>query len=188
METLFNTLPSLPEGFQYHPEFLTEDEELHLVDLIKKYPLKPMQFQGFEAKRKVMSFGYDYHFDRRALSEGIAIPEQFKPLILKAEEKLNIPASSFVELLLTEYTPGTVINWHRDAPPFDKIAGISLLSNSTFKLRPHAKNKRSRAALRSFTLERRSLYLMEGEVRENWEHAIAAVSNLRYSITLRSLR
>jgi alkylated DNA repair dioxygenase AlkB len=188
MYSLFNILPSLPEGFQYHPEFLSEAEERRLVDIIKQFPLKPMQFQGFEAKRKVMSFGYDYHFANKTLTAGIPVPEEFKDIIARVACKLNIPPSEFVELLLTEYEPGTVINWHRDAPPFNKIAGISLCSDCTFKLRPYAKHKRSRAALRSFTVERRSLYVMEGEAREQWEHSIAPVKDLRYSITLRSLR
>jgi alkylated DNA repair dioxygenase AlkB len=29
------------------------------------------------------------------------------------------------ESLITEYTPGTGIGWHRDAPPFGILAGIS---------------------------------------------------------------
>lgn len=188
MNTLFTIAPELPEGFTYIPDFITEEEELHLVTLIRKYPLKPMIFQGFEAKRKVMSFGYDYHFDQRTLTAGIAMPDEFLTVIRKAGIQLNIPAERFAKVLLTEYDTGTVINWHRDAPPFEKIAGISLLSDCTFKLRPYDKAKQTRSAVRSFTAERRSLYLMEGEARQDWEHSIAPVKSLRYSITIRTLR
>jgi alkylated DNA repair dioxygenase AlkB len=188
MKTLFPDLPELPDGFQYIPDFLSPEEERELVKFIQQYPLKNMIFQGFEAKRKVLSFGYDYHFDNRKLTAGVPIPGAFQPIIRKTAERLQIPAEDFVKVLLTEYAPGTVINWHRDAPPFEKIAGLSLLSDCTFKLRPYDKSKQTRAAVKSFTVERRSLYLMEGDARENWEHSIAPVKSLRYSITIRTLR
>ncbi|HEY0029988.1 MAG TPA: alpha-ketoglutarate-dependent dioxygenase AlkB, partial [Bacteroidia bacterium] len=149
---------------------------------------KNMMFQGFEAKRKVMSFGYDYHFDSRKLTKGIPVPEAFHSIIQKVGKKLNIPSEKFTEILLTEYAPGTVINWHRDAPPFEKIAGVSLLSDCNFKLRPHDKAKQNRSSIKSFRAERRSLYLMEGEARAEWEHSISPVKERRYSITLRTLR
>lgn len=185
---LFSILPELPEGFSYFPDFLTEAEEDDLLSLVRSHTLKPMIFQGFEAKRKTASFGYDYHFDSRRLSEGKPVPKAFDTLIAKVALALEIPATDFAELLLTEYAPGTVINWHRDAPPFDQIAGVSLGADCTFKLRPYEKARQMRSALRSFTVERRSLYLIKGEARQNWEHSIAPLKALRYSITLRTLR
>jgi alkylated DNA repair dioxygenase AlkB len=81
-----------------------------------------------------------------------------------------------------------VINWHGDAPPFDAIAGILLLSDCTFRLRPYERAKQGRSAIISLPVQRRSLYLMQGEVRRDWQHAIAPVKGLRYSITLRTLK
>jgi alkylated DNA repair dioxygenase AlkB len=37
-------------------------------------------------------------------------------------------------------------------------------------------------------LSPRSIYLMRGPSRDQWEHSIPAVDALRYSITFRSLR
>ena len=42
-----------------------------------------------------------------------------------------------------------------------------------------------RAALR---LDPRSIYLMHGPSREEWEHSIPAVEALRYSVTFRAMR
>jgi alkylated DNA repair dioxygenase AlkB len=187
MQHLFDIPPELPSGFHFYPEFISREEELNLVSLIKTFPLKNMIFQGYEAKRKTMNFGHDWHFQNRTLSKGLDIPEAFIPIIEKVGARLNITTSSFAEVLLTQYDPGTVINWHRDAPPFEKIAGVSLLSDCVFKLRPYTKTIRKRSDTISFHLPRRSLYMMEGEVRTNWEHSIAPLKNLRYSITLRTL-
>jgi alkylated DNA repair dioxygenase AlkB len=145
-------------------------------------------FQGFEAKRRVASFGYDWSFEKRTLSKGKQIPPAFDSLIHKVADKLCVSENSFAELLVTEYPPESVINWHRDAPPFDMIAGISLLSDCMFKLRPHDKTKQKRNAIISFPVERRSLYIMHGRARSDWQHSIAPVKQLRYSITLRTLK
>ena len=187
MHSLFSIPPDLPEDFVYIPDFITEEEELELARLIEKYPLKNMMFQGFEAKRKVYSLGYDYHFDSRTLTIGVPVPEEFDFIIKKTGAALSIAPERFRKILLTQYDPGTVINWHRDAPPFEQIAGISLLSDCTFKLRPYDKAKQNRKAVKAFTAERRSLYLMQGAARMDWEHSIAPVKGLRYSITMRTL-
>jgi alkylated DNA repair dioxygenase AlkB len=188
MDTLFSIPPNLPQGFSYFPDFLTLQEEQQLVELIQQYPLENMVFQGFEAKRKVLSFGYDYKFDKRELQKALPIPKDFRFLVEKVGLKLAIEPDLFAKLLLTEYEKGVVINWHRDAPPFDKIAGVSLLCDCTFKLRPYDKSKQARSAIKSFTVARRSLYVMEGAARNEWEHSIAPVKSLRYSITMRTFR
>ena len=119
--------------------------------------------------------------------KGKDIPSQFLPLINKAANKLNLQAEQMAELLLTEYAEGSVINWHRDAPPFELIAGVSLLSDCMFRLRPHQKEKQNRKSVISFPMQRRSLYVISGESRSDWQHSTAPVKNTRYSITLRTL-
>jgi alkylated DNA repair dioxygenase AlkB len=188
MDTLFDIPPALPAGFSYFPEFLTKDEEEALYQQVLKIDLHNMIFQGFEAKRKTASFGYDYSFDNRKLSKGKEIPKEFTSLLEKIGEKVEVKAEDFAELLVTEYPVGSVINWHRDAPPFDIIAGISILSDCTFKLRPHDKARQNRASIISFPVRRRSLYIMQGPARSEWQHSIAPVKQVRYSITLRTLK
>lgn len=188
MAELFPIVRKLPEGFSYHANFLSVEEEQSLLATIAGIALHPMMFQGFEAKRKVESFGYDYNFDSRKIAPGKPIPNAFGWLLSKVAAHASVLPSDFAEVLVTEYPVGSVINWHRDAPPFDLIAGISLAADCTFKLRPHDSEKRNRKAIISLAVERRSLYLMAGESREAWQHCTAPVSAVRYSITLRTLR
>ena len=187
MNTLFPTESLLPEGFSYYPEFISPKEEQQLQDEVIKTDLHPLIFQGYEAKRKVASFGYDWDFQHRTLSKGKTIPAPFHFLLQKVAAHLSIDPAAFAELLVTEYPVGSVINWHRDAPPFDIIAGISLLSDCTFRFRPYDKTRQHRKAIINTPLSRRSLYIMRGASRSQWEHSIAAVKQVRYSITLRTL-
>jgi alkylated DNA repair dioxygenase AlkB len=186
-QELFPRHSSLPPGFSYVLDFLSEAEENILLHSISKFDLRPMIFQGFEAKRKVISFGYDYSFYRRTLSKGKPIPSDFQWLLEKTAAQLNIK-NDFAELLITEYPPGALINWHRDAPPFDIIAGISLLSECIFRFRPFDKKKQNRKSIISVPLAKRSLYLMQGDSREVWQHSTVPVNTTRYSVTLRTLR
>lgn len=187
MLSLFPEEPLYPEGFSYTPDFIDQKEEDELLAAIANLSLNPMQFQGYEAKRKVASFGQDWSFEKRILSKGKDIPQVFFPLINKLSVQLQVNPGQIAELLVTEYPPGSLINWHRDAPPFDIIAGVSLLSDCIFKLRPHEKSRQSRKAIVSIPVRKRSLYIMKGKARSEWQHSTAAVTATRYSITVRTL-
>ena len=188
METLFPINTKYPSGFSYLPDFINPSEENELLKVISALELHNFIFQGYEAKRKVAGFGYDYSFDKRTLSRGKPIPVHFEPLIRKVSDHISVRKEDFAEFLITEYPVGAVINWHRDAPPFDLIVGISLQSDCTFRLRPRDKTKQDRSSIVSFPVKRRSLYIMQGSARTEWEHSISPVKTTRYSITLRTLR
>lgn len=188
MESLFPLPSLLPPGFVYRPDFITREEENFLVGEIQRSTLRTFVFQGYEAKRKVAGFGYDYSFDKRSISPGAPIPEVYQFLIQRVSSFTGKSENDFKELLLTEYPVGAVINWHRDAFPFDVIVGVSLQADCTFKLRPHNETLRTRKNTVSVEVKRRSLYLMSGESRDEWQHSTAPVKEVRYSITLRTLR
>lgn len=188
LNTLFDIQPVAPPGFSYFPGFISVEEEKELIREIEKTSLHPLIFQGYEAKRKVESFGYDWDFQHRKLSKGKPIPDGFIHLIKKVASHLSLKEENIGEMLLTEYPVGSVINWHRDAPPFDIILGISLNSDCKFRFRPYDKAKQHRKNLLAIPLERRSLYKMSGESRTEWEHSIPAVKEIRYSITLRTMK
>jgi alkylated DNA repair dioxygenase AlkB len=185
MNTLF---PAGPEGFSYYPDFIGPEEEDQLLELLGSTEFRTFIFQGYEAKRRVASFGYDWNFDKRTLTEGVPIPDEFHPLMDRVAAKLSLKREDFAELLLTEYPAGAVINWHRDAPPFDLIAGVSLMSDCRFRFRPHDPARQGRGFIMTMPVQRRSLYVIGGEARTDWQHSIPASKSMRYSITLRTLK
>jgi alkylated DNA repair dioxygenase AlkB len=188
MNTLFDIGPVLPQGFTYYPNFITEAEESQLVKVIEQFDLQHMKFHEYEAKRKVISFGQGWSFTEQKLVPGNAIPGEFGFLVNRIAQQLSIPKELIAQFLITEYPVESVINWHRDAPPFDIIAGVSLLTDCSFKLRPHDKDKQTRAATISLPVKRRSLYTMQGPAKSEWQHSTAPVSKIRYSLTFRSLK
>ena len=188
MNTLFDITPILPAGFSYQNDFISVEEEEQLVQTIKQFDLKNMQFHEYEAKRKVISFGSGWSFTEQQLKQGTPIPEAFEFLVVKIANQLAVSKEQIAQFLITEYPVGSVINWHRDAPPFDMVAGVSLLADCNFKLRPHAKEKQTRNATIVLPVQRRSLYRMQGEAKNEWQHCTAPLNKVRYSLTFRTLK
>ncbi|HMK04740.1 MAG TPA: alpha-ketoglutarate-dependent dioxygenase AlkB [Ferruginibacter sp.] len=188
MNTLFDIGPVTPRGFHYYPDFITKEEEEKLLEYIRGFDLQTMKFHQYEAKRKVMGFGRGWSFTEQMLKDGNPIPAEFDFLTERIAAKLSIEKKQVAQVLVTEYPPDSVINWHRDAPPFDIIAGVSLLSDCVFKLRPHDKDKQTRPATISLAVQRRSLYTMQGPAKSEWQHCTAPVKKIRYSLTFRTLK
>ena len=90
-----------------------------------------------------------------------------------------------VQVLVARYPAGAGIGWHRDAPIFEAIAGVSVLAACRMRFQRGSGGERSVAEL---DLASRSAYLMSGDVRWEWQHSIPATKSLRYSITFRTLR
>ena len=88
-------------------------------------------------------------------------------------------------VLVTEYAPGAGIGWLSDRPEFGIIICVSLVAPCYFRLRRKiAPTKWQRASLIALP---RSIYLMRGTARHQWQHSIPPVDNLRYSVTFRTL-
>jgi alkylated DNA repair dioxygenase AlkB len=176
--------PTLPDGFVYRPEVVSIQDERLLVERIGQLPLKELEFHGYTARRRTISFGWHYDFGRSRLDQAEEIPAWLLPLREIAADVAGLTPGQLPHVLILEYGAGATIGWHRDKPVFGDVIGISLLASCRFRLRRKAGSRWERASL---ILEPRSAYLLHGPSRTEWEHSIPAVDALRYSITFRSL-
>ncbi len=181
---LFCAPNALPDGFRYHPDLLSTDEEVVLAGELAALPFKPFDFHGYQANRQVVGFGYRYDYDRRAVVEAPPLPAFLEPLRAKIAESFDRPDEAFTQVLINEYRPGAGIGWHRDKPQFDEVVGVSLLAPCVLRFRRRSGESWDR---RSLTVEPRSAYLLSGPARTIWEHSIPALDRHRYSITFRTL-
>jgi alkylated DNA repair dioxygenase AlkB len=173
-----------PAGFVYRPEFLTGDEERALVDAIGAVELSEVRMRGVVARRRTAHFGWRYGYETGRIEPGPTIPGFLRPLRARVAALAGVSADALVEIMLTEYPAGAGIGWHRDAPMFDLVAGVSLLGACRFRFdRGPGAGRETRAV----TLEPRSAYLLTGESRAAWRHSIPPTRALRYSVTFRTL-
>lgn len=186
---LFGVAAALPEGFVYAEDFVTPEEEAALIEVIRALPLAEAQYKEYTARRRTVSYGFQYDFDRNALDEAPPLPPILFPLRDRVARWLGVGADAFVHALVSEYRPGTPLGWHRDVPDFEAIAGVSLASPARMRLRPYRPGEKARRVeVIDLELAPRSIYGMRGPARWSWQHAVAPVRELRYSITFRTAR
>jgi alkylated DNA repair dioxygenase AlkB len=176
---------SWPEGFRYEPDLITIAEEAAVLDGIRRLEFHAVEMHGVIARRRVIQYGWKYGFDRSRLAPGPDIPAFLLPCRDCAAAFAQVEPESLSEALLTEYRAGAPIGWHRDAPGFELIVGISLMSACRFRFRRGPERGSERV---NVTLEPRSAYILSGPARSDWQHSIPEVNDLRYSITFRTLR
>lgn len=174
-----------PLGFQYADDVISHQQEKDIIDIFPSLPFKEFEFQGFQGKRRTVSYGWKYDFNLFKLVPTDKIPEFLYPILNQAAQFSGISPQRLEQVLITEYSPGAGIGWHKDRPVFEDVVGISLLSPCKFRFRQENGKVWKRHAV---TAMPRSAYLLSGISRWEWEHSIASVSELRYSITFRSLK
>jgi alkylated DNA repair dioxygenase AlkB len=175
---------TLPEGLTYEADFLSVDEEANLLTFIWDLDFAPFDFHGYQARRRVVQYGWTYDFDIRQANVGRPLPDFLIPLRDRAAEFAGIAGRSLVQATVAEYSPGAPIGWHRDVPQFEIIVGVSLHGACRMRL----KAVRTEAKIISIDLEPRSVYVLSGEARWGYQHSIPPVNELRYSITFRTRR
>lgn len=180
-----NAVPSLPTGFVYRPDFVGREEEAALLAWLATLPFQPFQFHGYEGRRQVVSYGWQYDFSRSHLLKADDIPAQLLPVRERAAALAGHAPADLQQVLINKYEPGAPIGWHRDRPVFAEVVGVSLGAPCVFRLRRRTAGGFERASL---VLEPRSAYLLSGTARTAWEHSIPPVERLRYSITFRNFR
>jgi alkylated DNA repair dioxygenase AlkB len=178
----------VPRGFFYRDGFVSADEERALVEEISRVEFSTFEMRGVVARRRVAFFGKSYD----STTVAPPVPVFLLPLRQKIAAWSHVQADAFAMALINEYQAGAPIGWHRDAPQYGIVAGVSLLSACRMKLRPYVSPRTQgagrRVATHEITLAPRSAYLMTGPSRTDYEHHIPAVETLRYSITFRTLR
>jgi alkylated DNA repair dioxygenase AlkB len=187
MSSLFGD--DVPPGFSYREDFITADEERELLKAIDTIAFADFEMRGVVARRRVAFFGHSYDG-----GDVQPMPAFLLPWRARIAKWAGLDPEAFAMSLINKYPPGAPIGWHRDAPQYDIVAGISLLSACRMKFRPYRSPRavgnpgEKRTATHELLLARRSAYLMTAESRQAFEHHIPPVTELRYSVTFRTLR
>jgi hypothetical protein len=59
---LFGAKPAFPEGFRHQPELIDTATEARILEAIAALTFKELEFQGYTAMWRVVSFGWQYDF------------------------------------------------------------------------------------------------------------------------------
>src|SRR5689334_1432678 len=126
MDPVVPTLPferQAPHGFRYVAELISSEDERAVAAQLRQISFVEFTMRGVVARRRVAFFGEAYNSETAA-----PLPSFLTPLRDTVAAWAGVDPSAFAMALVNEYTPGTPIGWHRDAPRYDVVAGVSLLA------------------------------------------------------------
>jgi alkylated DNA repair dioxygenase AlkB len=174
-----------PDGFVYRPELITPDEERELLERFETLDFQEIRMRGQVARRTAIHYGIDYDYNAPSrVQDAQPLPDWLQPIRARCAELAGTQPEELVEAIVQRYPPGATIGWHRDAPQFGRVAGLSL--GAACRLRLRRVSDHSQTA--EVTLEPRSGYLFRGSARWQWQHSIPPTKELRHSVTFRTLR
>ncbi|MDQ3935947.1 MAG: alpha-ketoglutarate-dependent dioxygenase AlkB [Actinomycetota bacterium] len=157
-----------------------------MVGVLEGLDYREVVMHGRAAKRTVRHFGLDYDYESRDLVPADPLPGELGWLRERCAELAERRLEELVQVLVSRYPAGAGIGWHRDAPMFGRVVGVSL--GAPARMRFQRKTKEGERLVEELELAPRSAYLLSGSARWAWQHSIPATKDLRWSITFRTLR
>ncbi len=169
---------SVPEmqikGLQYIPNYISLEQEKSLITTIDN------QVWLNDLKRRVQHYGYKYDYKAKKITDALKLgelPDWIKVYCNKLHsEKLvsQIPD----QVIINEYQAGQGITPHIDCVPCfgDTIASLSLGSACVMEF-THSKTSEKQSLL----LEPKSLVILSGEARYDWQHSIPQRKTDKYN-------
>lgn len=154
-------------GLTYIPDFISAQEQDFLLSQIDQ------QAWLTDLKRRVQHYGYKYDYKARIVGNDAylgSLPDWLSSLSKKLHDDGIFPSVPD-QVIVNEYLPGQGISAHIDCVPCfaDTIASLSLGSPCIMEF---SNSKTSEK--KSIVLEDRSLIVLSGPARYEWQHAIPA--------------
>jgi alkylated DNA repair dioxygenase AlkB len=174
-----------PPGFSYHPAILDATEEGELARRLETLDFAAVTMRGKTARRRAKHFGWVYGYESWRITPGPPIPDFLDPVRRRAARLAGVSPEDLVEVLVNAYPPGAGIGWHRDAPQFGVVIGVSLLGECRLRFQ---RGRGGARQTRAVTIAPRSAYVLDGEARYEWQHTLPPTKTLRYSVTFRTLQ
>ncbi len=162
---------------------LSPDEQAEARAHVEALAFTHDRFRGRQMRRGYAQFGYAYVSTGRRLEPVTSIPGWLSRLSTRARARAGLrERPRFDQAIITRYPKGAGIGWHTDAPVFGELVLILSLGHAA---RMQLRRDKHDAAPVSLELSTGSALTLAGPARARWQHRIAPVKALRYSITLR---
>ena len=175
----------LPQGFAYHPAVLDEAEEREMAGRLAELDFAAVTMRGQVARRRAKHFGWVYGYESWRITPGPPVPDFLGDVRQRVAMLAGVSPEALAEVLVNAYPTGAGIGWHRDAPQFGVVIGVSLLGECRLRFQ---RGRGSSRQTRAVTIAPRSAYVLDGAARHEWQHSVPPMKTLRYSVTFRTLR
>ena len=116
--------PTMPSGFRYQEDIISEADEAALVASLATLELKPFEFHGHVGNRRVTSFGLRYDYARRTVEPTERFPPFIEELRRKAADYVGRNIDEIQQGGVNQYPAGAGIVWHKNKPQLGVIIGF----------------------------------------------------------------
>ncbi len=179
-QTQANALDSQVPTLVHKPEFLSEAEEAGLLQWFRT-GLTPGRARA-GVRRSVWRYGSDRPYASYVRSA--SIPEPFKDIIDRLMAENICPADHRPDsVTINEYQPRQLIAPHIDHVDSGKVITVISLASPAIMLFENDSSPSSNALY--LELAPRCLTQISDNLRYDWKHSIAPVSQTRYSLVFR---
>src|SRR3954465_14709993 len=114
------------QGLRYELELMPPATERELLDVFESLRWDPIVIRGQAAKRTARHYGLDYDYEARSPTPGEPVPDWLEPARGLAAGLAGARPGGLAEILVQRSPPGSAIGWHRDAPAFGEVIGLSI--------------------------------------------------------------
>jgi len=177
-----------PAGLKYIPNVLPDNIYHKVIRFLIEQKFQPIT--NSKNSRCVLQYGYQYDYFNRDAPKKI---EPIPPLLTELLSYTLLDNLEFDQCIINRYLPGQGISEHIDSGVFsDTIVCFTICGGAYLQF------KNGERKFNLYT-EPNSLYIMQGESRYKWTHAMVGRLNdvvgltkiprmVRYSITFRKLK
>jgi alkylated DNA repair dioxygenase AlkB len=178
------TVPTLPRGFVHRPGFLSPAQEADLRARLRALDYGEVRMRGRVARRRVATFGHDYAYASRDLRPGPPLPAFLARLRARVAPLAGVDPGELTMAAVNLYPPGAGIGWHRDAPAFGIVVGVSFGGAARLRLREGGSGGDGHEVV----LAAGDAYVLSGPARWEWQHHVPPVREERLAVTFRTVR
>jgi alkylated DNA repair protein (DNA oxidative demethylase) len=172
-----------PPGFVLNQDVFSVSDEGSYLRFLRNLPFEVLAMRGQYLRRNVVSFGAKFSANFQSIVAAPELPVELQDLLADGARATGIEKDGFAQAIVQRYPVGATIGWHRDAGVFGpRIIGVSFGGVASLRFK-------SDSGIRlKVEIPPRSVYVIAGESRTLWSHAVAGISEERYSVTFRTIQ
>ncbi|XP_018574432.1 alpha-ketoglutarate-dependent dioxygenase alkB homolog 6 [Anoplophora glabripennis] len=179
MDLLEYQVKNVPPSIYYISNFITRDEESHIIKNVYSAP-KPKW--TFLSNRRLQDYGGIPH-EKGMIPE--KIPSWLQVYMNKIDELNLFEGKKVNQVLINEYLPGQGIMPHTDGPIFSPI--ITTITCGSHTILEFWENSECRTKVCDLLLERCSLVIIKNDMYSKYLHSISEVATDVISSTYANL-
>ena len=170
-----------PPGFRMTTEIMTPEFEREIVAVIDSLEMTAYP-QPDLGRRYTRAYGWGYDSRTYELVPADPLPVELEPLRHVAAEFAGVGADDLEHCMISRFEPGAMIPWLRMRPIWNHLVGMPLGSAAPMEFRRSPED-----AIVRVSAEPRSMYLLTGEARADYEHRFPATPHHRWCLWFRDL-